>query len=265
MLNRFYVRERGKGKKAGGVPLVLLHGFPFAGSLWEKQLDALDDEMWAVAPDMPGFGQSTAVGKVEDATVDDYADAIAAWAKGEGIDKLTLAGHSMGGYVALAFARRYPQLLHRLVLVATKAGADTEAGREGRYKMARDVEERGAQAVVDAMLPKLFAPSAYDEQKEVVEGIRELMMNQNREGIRSAIFAMASRPDSGPGLADIDVPTLIISGAEDAIMPAAEAETMRNGIKGAQHVAIEGAGHLLMLEDPTAFNRALREFLNNEG
>ena len=85
------VRERGKGK-GNGVPLVLVHGFPFDGSMWEKQLDALGDEMWVVAPDMPGMGESAPLSLNREAGMDDYADAIADWAKSQGIEKIALAG-----------------------------------------------------------------------------------------------------------------------------------------------------------------------------
>ena len=159
------------------------------------------DEMWVVAPDMPGFGKSAALRPPTTAHVDQYAKALADWAKGEGIAQLMLAGHSMGGYVAFAFARKYPEMLHSLILVATRPGADNEAGREGRYKTAGAVEERGAVAAADAMLPKLFAPEAYEEKKELVESVRAMILRQSEEGIIGALYAMASRPelDARPG------------------------------------------------------------------
>jgi pimeloyl-ACP methyl ester carboxylesterase len=258
--SRLHITERGK-REGRKVPLVLLHGYPFEGSAWEHQLSGLGDEMWVVAPDMPGFGKSAALLPPTTAHVDQYAKALADWAKGEGITQLVLAGHSMGGYVAFAFARKYPEMLHSLILVATRPGADNEAGKEGRYRTAGAVEERGAIAAVEAMLPKLFAPEAYEEKKELVESVRAMMMRQSEEGILAALYAMASRPDSTHDLAEIEVPTLIITGAQDAIIPAAEGPGMQAHIKGAHAVAIPKTGHMPMLEDPEAFNKALREFL----
>jgi pimeloyl-ACP methyl ester carboxylesterase len=248
--------------KGEGTPVVLVHGFPFDGSIWQGQVDELSKDAHVIAPDTAGFGQSHDLpGDSKDATLDMYADVLASTLKANGQEKVVLVGHSMGGYMAFAFARRHADMLLGLVLVATKAGADTEAGREGRYKQAAGVEEKGAQVVVEAMLPKLFAPSTYEEKPELVEQIRGTMMNQNRHGIIAALYAMASRPDSTPTMAKIKVPVLIISGTEDAIIPAAEADTMANGIKGSKHIAIEGAGHMLMLEEPEAFNSALRAFV----
>jgi pimeloyl-ACP methyl ester carboxylesterase len=258
--SKLNVRERGKAK-GKGTPLVAVHGFPFDGSLWEKQLDGLGDEMWVVAPDMPGMGESEPLAIDREASMDDYADAIAGWARSEGIEKVVLAGHSMGGYIAFAFARRYPDMLERLILVATRPGADSEAAREGRYKMAAGVMEKGAVVPAEAMFPKLFAPSTYERDKETTELVRAMMLRQQTRGIIDSLHAMASRPDSGPDMARIKVPTLIISGMEDAIIPAADAEAMHKGIEGSKHVTIENAGHLPMLEAVRAFNGAVREFV----
>ena len=145
--------------------------------------------------------------------MDTYADAVAARAKGAGLDKFVLAGHSMGGYIAFAFARRHPQMLSGLVLVCTRPGADSDAAREGRYKLIADVRQRGPQAVVDGMLPKLFAPQTYQSNPELVEETREMMLRQSEQGITDAIRAMAERPNSTSGLDKISVPTLIVTGA----------------------------------------------------
>jgi pimeloyl-ACP methyl ester carboxylesterase len=215
-----------------------------------------------IAPDIPGFGRSPAL-PGEEASMYAYADAIADWAKSEGLQKFALAGHSMGGYVAFAFARRHAEMLSGLVLICTRPGPDSEAGKEGRYKLIDEVRERGPQAVVDAMLPKLFAPATAENNPELVDETRQMMLRQSKVGIAAALAAMANRPDSTGGLDDIQVPTLIITGAEDAIIPAPEAEGMLSRIDGAKHVAIEGAGHMAMLEKPKAFNKALKAFVQD--
>jgi len=246
-----------------GTPLVFLHGYPFDGSIWQAQVDHFSKEAHVIAPDTPGFGQSHELpGDPKGASMDAYADTLAEVLKANGQNNIVLVGHSMGGYMAFAFARRHADMLKALVLVATKAGADTEAGREGRYKQAAAVEERGAQAVVDAMLPKLFAPATYEHRAELVEQIKATMLNQNRPGIIAALYAMASRPDSTPDLARISVPTLVINGLEDAIIPTTEADLLHSQIRGSQHAPIEGAGHMLMLEQPDKFNDALGAFLH---
>jgi 3-oxoadipate enol-lactonase len=247
-----------------GDALVLVHGFPFDGKMWSEQLDALSEDVRVLAPDLPGFGESSPLpGKAEDATVGDYAAELAGWARDMGITRLTLAGHSMGGYVAMAFARLYPDMLARLVLVCTRPGPDTVEGRKGRYKTAKDVKERGPQAVVDSMLPKLVSEATRQSKPEVVEHVEEIMQRQSVEGIVAALYAMASRPDSGPSLEQVEVPTLIITGTDDTIIPAGEADKLLDLIPGSRHVAIPDTAHMPMLEDPEAFNDALREFLTN--
>jgi 3-oxoadipate enol-lactonase len=248
--------ERGQG-----TPLVLLHGFPFDHALWREQLHGLEEAgARVIALDIPGFGRSPAL-PGDEASMYAYADAIADWAKNEGLERFALAGHSMGGYVAFAFARRHAEMLSALVLICTRPGADSEAGKEGRYKLIAEVRERGPQAVVDAMLPKLFAPATAESNPHLIEETRQMMLRQSKAGITAALAAMANRPDSTPGLEEVRVSTLIITGAEDAIIPAPEAEGMLALIDGAKHVSIEGAGHMAMLEKPKAFNKALKAFV----
>jgi pimeloyl-ACP methyl ester carboxylesterase len=226
------------------------------------QLDALSDDARVFAPDLPGFGESTPLaGKAKDATIGEYAAELAGWARDMGLTRLTLAGHSMGGYVAMAFARLYPDMLSRLVLVCTRPGPDSDEGREGRYETAAAVKERGPQAVVDAMLPRLVSGATRESKPDVVERVEDMMLRQSEEGIVAALYAMAARPDSGPSLAQVEVPTLIITGAEDTIIPAEEAGKMLDLIPGSRHVEIAGAAHMPMLEDAEAFNDALRGFL----
>jgi pimeloyl-ACP methyl ester carboxylesterase len=244
--------ERGEG-----TPVVLVHGFPFDRSIWSAQLEELSDEARVIAIDLPGFGESEPLGE-EEASIDGYADAIARLAGETGLDRLVIVGHSMGGYVALAFARRHPEMLAGLGLVCTRPGPDTEQARQGRYTMIENVRDKGAQAVVDAMLPRLLSSSTREEQPGVEEQTREVMLRQGSDGIIAALQAMASRPDSSPMLAQIEVPTAVIGGADDAIIPAAEEDLMAATIPGATQLRIDGAGHMPMLEQPERLNEALR-------
>ncbi|HEY0068530.1 MAG TPA: alpha/beta fold hydrolase [Chloroflexia bacterium] len=247
--------ERGEG-----MPLVLVHGFPFDSAIWRAQLEDLSGDARVIALDLPGFGGSGPL-PGDEASIDGYADAIARWAGEVGLVKLTLAGHSMGGYVVLAFARRYAGMLAGLGLVCTRPGPDSEQARQGRYTMIENVQKQGPQAVVDAMLPRLLSPRTREQRPEVEEQTREVMLRQSSAGIIAALQAMASRPDSSPYLAQIRVPTAVIGGADDAIIAATDEDLMAATIPGATQVRIQGAGHMPMLEQPQRLSDALRNLV----
>jgi 3-oxoadipate enol-lactonase len=239
-----------------GTQLVLLHGFPFDHMIWQAQLDGLSDTARILTPDLPGFGASAPLDN--EPSMDAYADAVASWAEQIGLERFVLAGHSMGGYITFAFVRRHPEMLSGLVLVSTRPGADSDVARENRLKQASEVKQRGPQVIVDAMLPKLLAP---EHDPALEDAVRQLTLRQSNEGIIAALRAMAARPDSTSTLEDIIVPTLVIAGSEDAIIPPTEGESMAGHIRGAGLVEVKRTGHLPMMEAPADFNQALREFL----
>jgi pimeloyl-ACP methyl ester carboxylesterase len=212
-----------------------------------------------IAPDFPGFGGSAVSAGL---TVDSAADVVAELLDHLGInDRIAVGGVSMGGYVALAFARLYPQRLGALVLADTKADPDDETARAGRDRLIQLANEKGVNAVVEPLLPKLLGPTTMAQKPEVVEKVRAIAVKQSVEGVVAALKALRERPDAGPGLAHIAVPTQVIVGEEDAITPLEKAKQLAETIPNARLVTIPGAGHLSNLEDESAFNIAVREFL----
>jgi 3-oxoadipate enol-lactonase len=247
--------ERGEG-----MPVVLVHGFPFDHTIWEEQLDALSKDMRVLAPDLPGFGRSQplASGAAEgEPQIADYADYLARWADDIDLPRFVLVGHSMGGYIALAFVAAYANRLAGLGLLCTRPGADTEEGRAGRYRQIEDVWKRGPAAVADAMLPKLFSPQTSAKHPEIIEQTRALIERQTTDGIVTGLRAMANRPDSAHLLGSINVPTVVITGEDDQIIPATEADLMAANIPGAAREIIQSAGHMPMLERPDELNALL--------
>lgn len=244
--------------------LLLIHGFPLHSNLWLPQIDDLADFVRVVAPDLRGHGRSDAVkGPYSVAMLaDDCADLLGYL---NVATPFVVCGLSMGGYVAFEFYRRYREHVAGLILTATRAGADSAEGKANRDKMADVTRRRGVTAVVETMLPKLLAPDVYDDDEELVDFVRDMMADTSVEGVVGALAAMRDRPDSMPTLAEIDVPVLIIHGAEDQIIPLAEAEAMAAAIPDAQLVVIPHAGHLPNLEQPDAFNDAVIDFLESLG
>jgi 3-oxoadipate enol-lactonase len=235
--------------------LLLLHAFPMDASMWEGQVSSLPEEVEIVAPNVPGFGGSASLGTVTpmDAAADAAASALAA----AGLDRAVVCGLSMGGYVALAFWRRYRERVAGLVLANTKAGADDDQGRERRRALAERLRSEGNGFLV-ANPPPLLSESA---PPELWDRVRSTIAAQPAEAIAAASLGMAERPDSTADLPGIDVPALVITSSGDTLIPPAASTPMADQIPGARLEIIESAGHLSCLEAPDEFNRLLREHL----
>ncbi len=244
-----------------GTPLLLIHGFPLDRTLWAAQTRGLRDVARVIVPDLRGLGESGM--PTGDTTVDTYADDCAALLDSLGVKNAVAAGLSMGGYIAFAFYRKFPHRVRALILANTKAGADSPEGKKGRDDNAALAREKGAGAIAERMLPKMLTPKGAAERPDLTKSVNEMMSRQSVTGVGGALMAMRDRPDSTPMLAQISVPTLVITGAEDTLIPPTESELMRNGIRGARLVVIDGAAHLSNVEQPDAFNRAVKEFLQS--
>ena len=242
----------------GGPPLVLLHAFPFDRTMWRPQLDGLADCARVVAVDLPGFGDSPLPGPL---SIDGMADAVADFIEAAGLGTVVLGGLSMGGYVALAFARRHPAKLHGLILGATKAGPDDEKGNATRNEQLAAVRAGTDGPTIEPGLRKLLSPHTLSSREAVFDEVRTIRLRQRSETVAAALVALRDRPDANPGLAFVAVPTLVLVGADDAVTPPAVAAALAEQTPGAQLVTIPDAGHLSNLEDPHSFNAAVRGFL----
>lgn len=242
------------------LPVVLLHAFPLCREMWWPQLRALEDRFRVIAPDLRGFGETT--GFLDAPSIDQMAEDVATLLDALRItEPVVLGGLSMGGYVALAFARRFAARLRALVLADTRAEADTPEGRANRDRLIALAESQGVGAVLEQLLPKLVGTQTQAERPGVVTELRRLAAAQTAQGVANALRAMRDRPDATIGLAAIDVPTLVLVGSEDQFATVDVARKMTGQIRGARMIALDGAGHLANLEQPEAFNRTLREFL----
>lgn len=244
---------------ATATPLVLVHGFPLDHTVWVAQTRGLADVARVIAPDLRGCGGSgTTSGAV---TIEAYADDIVALMDALGVQRAIVGGLSMGGYIAFALYKKYHERVRGLVFADTKPGADSADGKKGRDDNIALVREQGARAIAEKMLPKMLTPDTISTRPAVADAVRDLMARQPVNGIIAQLGAMRDRPDSTPVMAQIDVPTLIVTGADDTLIPPKEAEAMRNAIRGAQLVSIPQAAHLANFERPEAFNDAVRDFV----
>jgi 3-oxoadipate enol-lactonase len=239
-----------------GRPLVLLHAFPFDRRIWRATAAALSKQCQVIVPDLRGFGASRCPSTPF--SIADLADDVAALLDRSGLEKATVAGLSMGGYVALAFAARHPQRLERLILADTFAGADSPETRQAREEAIALVQTQGVAAYVDRQRLKLLRPSADEALWQQVR----VLAQQPAQSVVTALAALRDRPDRRAELRAIAVPTLVIVGAEDALTPPSVAQAMAAEISGAQFVTLPGAGHLANLEVPSLFSSAISTFLS---
>lgn len=245
---------------SAGAPVVLLHGFPFNRTLWREQAEALGADYRIITPDLRGHGETSVTD--ERVTMETMAEDVAALLGEIGVtEHIVLGGLSMGGYVTLAFYRQFPERVRALVLADTRPQADTTEAQQTREETARHALQAGMNVIEAAMLPKLLAPGTHKERPDLVERVRGMILRTKPEGAAAALRAMAARRDQTDLLAEINVPTLILVGSEDAITPPKDSETMRAKISGSRLEVIEGAGHVSNVERPAEFNHALLEFL----
>ena len=238
-----------------GRGLVLLHAFPLSADQWLPQLHRASRGWRVVAPDLRGFGP--AGDPVGDLSIDDYADDVLAFMSHVDLERAVVCGLSMGGYVSLAMAARAPQRVSGLVLANTRATADPPEARANRDALIRAVREEGPAALASAMLPKLLGATTTREQPDLVDAVERMIRLTASDAAIAALGALRDRPDRTPLLAEIRCPVVVIAGAEDVVVPMAEAQAMHQGIAGSRLVVLPGAGHLSNLEAPAAFNAAM--------
>jgi 3-oxoadipate enol-lactonase len=237
--------HRGQGK-----PLVLIHGYPLDHTIWSPVIPLLEKDFDLLLPDLRGFGQSGSSGTSYLLT--DMAADIAALMDHLQIKQAAIAGHSMGGYIALAFARAYPDRVRGLGLVASQVIADPPERKSSRYQTAERVETDGIGEVAESMPALLTADAALQTR------LKKLILRQSPAGVAGALRAMAERQDSTSLLSGFGFSVVIIHGLADRIVPVERAFEIRVAVKNGHLTEIEGAGHMPMMEAPRLTAEALK-------
>jgi YbgC/YbaW family acyl-CoA thioester hydrolase len=243
-----------------GPAVLFVHGYPLDHTIWADQVAGLDGYR-RIAPDLRGMGRSDAPDLGYGIGI--YADDLAALLDTLGVGEVVLCGFSMGGYIAFEFLRRWRTRIRALVLVSTRAEADTADGRRARDTAAALARESGSSAIADGMLDKMLTPATIAGSPELARRVRELMAAAPVPGLVGALSAMRDRPDSMGLLPMLEgIPVLVIVGAEDAMTPPDRAQAMADAIPGARLQVIQGAAHLTVVERPKEVTAAIREFLD---
>lgn len=242
--------------------LVLIHAFPLGAGMWEGQSRGLPPGWRVIAPDLRGFGGSTIGEPDDDPSMDDYAADVVDLLAELRIPSAVIGGCSMGGYAAMAVARLAVSLVRALILIDTRAGADTPEGRANRRSMLALVDREGPSGVAREMMPKLLGRTTLAERPDVEPIVRRLVKGQSAAALKGGIYRMMSRPDSSAVIQGLAAPLLVVVGEEDALTPPEEARAMAALNPHAQLVLLPRSGHLPNLEQPQAFNEALSRFLS---
>ena len=244
-----------------GDAILFVHGFSLNKSMWKAQLASLSRHYRCIAPDLRGHGSSQGVPGTY--TVDILADDLKGLLNHLGIRRVTLVGFSMGGYVAFAFYRKYPGSVRSLVLADTRPQADSPEAKQGRETTAQTVLREGGAGIAKSLAGRMLAPASVQQRPALVQSVQAIMTSTPVNGWVGDLRGLAARPDSMDTLAKITCPTLILVGDQDAVTPPADSRLMAEKIKKAKLVVIPQAGHLAPMEQPRAFNKALREFLGS--
>jgi pimeloyl-ACP methyl ester carboxylesterase len=248
-------RVRGEGK-----PVMLVHGFGEDHRVWDLQSAHLEQRFTLILPDLPGSGTSELNG---DVSMENMAAALHAILQEEKIDSVVMLGHSMGGYVTLAFAEKYPDMLSAFGLVHSTSYADTEEKKQTRRKGIEFIKTHGVREFFKATTPNLFS----SHTKEHNPGLADALINQYKDMDPSALVAyyeaMMQRPDRQEVLKTFTRPILFLAGEEDSAIPYEQVK-QQSGLPLLSYLhVLHLSGHMGMWEEPTESGFILEEFVKN--
>lgn len=246
--------------RGSGDPVVFLHAFPLQAAMWDYQLEAFEATHRCLAVDMPGFGQSRSPADPGASSMQWWAGLVAGALEQLGVERATIVGASMGGYLAMALLRHHPEAVRDLVLVDTRARSDDPTVAQRRTEQQAQLREGTEVGVLAKSVVEGLLSSGSMARAELVDYVHALAGAATPEGWIGALAAMKNRPDNMLVLRQAGVRALVIVGELDRVTPIAEAMSVRSLLKG-ELVVIPGVGHLPNIEDPIAFNEALGGFL----
>ncbi len=247
--SKIFYRTVGAGK-----PVVLIHGFAEDGEVWKNQIEFLKDYFFLIIPDLPGSGQSELI---KDMSIEGMAEVIKAILLNEETETCSMAGHSMGGYITLAFAEKYPEMVTSAGLVHSSAFADSEEKKANRLKSIEFVKKNGAYEFLKAVIFDLFSETWAAANPETIERQVEKSKNFTDEAIIAYYQAMVNRPDRTHVLKNFPKPILFIIGEHDKAIPF-EQSMQQCYLPNLSYIHIlRNSAHMGMLEEADLVNNAL--------
>jgi 3-oxoadipate enol-lactonase len=242
---------------SGDNVIVLIHGFCGSAAYFEGIIPELSEKYRVIAPSLRGHGKSSAVS--EPFTMEDMADDINELLNELEINKVVMFGHSLGGYVTLAFAEQFAEKLIGFSLIHSTALPDSEEAKQNRNKSVELICEYGIEPLIEGLVPKLFAPTYAKTKVDEVELAREIGMNTSVIGAKGALKAMRDRPDRNRILRESKVPVLLIAGEDDQIIPIEK--VFSEEAPFIERAIMRGTGHMGMVENPEVLKVFIQKFV----
>ncbi|RAW03042.1 alpha/beta fold hydrolase [Pseudochryseolinea flava] len=241
--------------KGNGHPVILLHGFPMSHLIWKDFSAELAKDFQVITPDLPGFGQSDLPG--HQVSLSGVADAIVNWIQAEKIINPVIIGHSLGGYVALAMVKKYPDFFSGLGLFHSTALADTPERKESRTKVLDFVERNGAESFNTNFIEPLFATN----NNPAISDVKEIAKQTSARTVIAYTLAMRDRKNEEETLAKFPKPIFFLGGEKDqGISP----DSLKLQAAKAQHSEVHilsDCAHMAMYEQTTKALTIVREFV----
>jgi 3-oxoadipate enol-lactonase len=246
--------------KPQNIPIIFIHGFPFSHLMWEPQLSALPGSVHAIAYDIRGHGSSS-VGDGQ-YTIDLFVDDLIALIDRLDMEKAVLCGLSMGGYIALRTIERYAERVAGLILCDTKSEPDSNDAKINRASSIRSIKANGVNVFAEEFVKNIFWERTFDKNPGIVTFIKQIISANPLLGICGTQIALAARTDTSSVLSAIRIPTCIIVGEHDKLIPSSSVQAMHKSITGSELHILSNAAHMTNLENTKDFNNVLFNFLD---
>ncbi len=249
-----HFEESGKG-----YPVIFIHGYGETQHIWKTFREKLSTKYRVLTPDLPGFGQSDPL--PYDPSIDMVADSIYDWLKKKNIPECIIIGHSLGGYVVLEIAKKFPNIISGIGLLHSSALADSEEKKEGRDKSIEFIQKHGVPKFIESFVPMLFNEETRDEHQETIQMLLEEGRKIPEKTMTNYMLAMRDRSDNVDFLKEFEKPILFIFGEKDSSIPLSKSKEQ---IKYMQHPYLKSlpeTGHMGMFEKQEEVYRTIEKFI----